>query len=67
MVKSRIGQMIEDRGLKKKFVAEKLNLNESYFSRIISGKVIPNIETLHRVAQFFECYIDDLYDFDVTE
>jgi putative transcriptional regulator len=65
--KCRIGAMIEQKGLKKKYVAEQLGLNESYFSRIASGKVVPNIETLHRIAQFFGCYIDDLYDFDCTE
>lgn len=60
----RIGDMIRERGLKSKFVAERLGLNESYFSRIASGKVIPNIETLHKISRYFGCYIDDLYEFD---
>ncbi|GAB7387335.1 hypothetical protein BSNK01_11710 [Bacillaceae bacterium] len=63
-VKCKIDALIKSRGLKKKYVAERLGLNQSYFSRIASGKVIPNIETLHKIARFFGCYIDDLYEFD---
>lgn len=63
MVISKMDDMIKEKGLKKKFIAEKLKINEGYFSRITKGKVIPNIETLHKIAQYLECYIDDLYKF----
>ena len=62
-VRCRIEDIINERGLKKKYIYEQLGMDSSYFSRISKGKVVPNIETLYRIAKFFDCHIEDLYDF----
>jgi putative transcriptional regulator len=61
-MKSKIGQVIEDRGLMKKYVAKKLGVSPSQISNWISGKSYPTLNKAFKLAKLLQCKVDDLYE-----
>jgi len=58
---SRIGELIEEKGYKKKFIAEKLQVTPTQLSNWISGRSYPTMEKAFKLADILECKVDDLY------
>ena len=54
-------KMIDSRGLKQKWLAEKLDVTEDTMSRWGNGETLPNLEAARRLAHLFGCSIDDLF------
>ena len=52
------------KGVTQKELASAIEVSEVAISRYISGKRIPSMYTVIKIAKFFHCPIDDLTDFD---
>ncbi|MED5040756.1 helix-turn-helix transcriptional regulator [Geobacillus stearothermophilus] len=61
-MKSRIGEWIEKRGYKKKYIAEQLKVSQRQMSKWISGESYPTVPKLFRLAKLLDVKVDDLYD-----
>ena len=59
-----LGERIQQRrrqlGFSQQYAAEKLNLSTSFFSRVERGEKVASLETLIRIANFFEFSLDFL-------
>ncbi|MED4978757.1 helix-turn-helix transcriptional regulator [Geobacillus stearothermophilus] len=60
-MKSRIGEWIEKRGYKKKYIAEQLDVSQRQMSKWISGESYPTVPKLFRLAELLGVRVDDLY------
>jgi putative transcriptional regulator len=60
-MKSYIGEWIDKRGYKRKFVAEKMGVSQNQLSNWVTGKSFPTVEKLFKLAKVLECKVDDLY------
>jgi len=52
---------MQERGMKAKDLAEKLNVSASCISQFASGKHKPQSSTLHRLAKALRCEVTDLW------
>ena len=62
MLKSRIGEVIDNRGLKHRWVAEQLGIAPTVLSRWVNDRGRPSIEKLFKLAALLDCKVDDLYE-----
>jgi putative transcriptional regulator len=60
-MKSLIGEMIDKRGYKRKFVAEKMGITQDQLSNWVTGKSYPTVKKVFLLAEFLECKVDELY------
>jgi len=58
---NRIKEILGKKGIKQKFVCDKLGINESVLSLIINGKRKPSQERLKALAKILNVSIKDLY------
>jgi putative transcriptional regulator len=63
-ISSNIGQIIEKKGYKKRFVAEKMGITQTQLSNWISGRSYPSTPKLFKLAYFLDCKVDELYYFE---
>lgn len=61
---ARIREIRISQGLKQGELADMLEMERSNFTRIESGKQIPNDKNLEKIAQVLNVSLKDLYDFD---
>lgn len=61
-MKSLIGEMIDKRGYKRKFVAEKMGITQDQLSNWVTGKSFPTVKKLFLLAKFLDCKVDELYE-----
>jgi putative transcriptional regulator len=61
-MKSKIGEWIDKRGYKRKFVADIMGVSQNQLSNWVTGKSYPTAEKLFKLADFLECKTDDLYE-----
>lgn len=54
-------QILNERGLKSKFVADKLSISQSYFSSIIKGNHIPSIEVALKLERILQMSISKIF------
>ncbi|MBT2600926.1 MULTISPECIES: helix-turn-helix transcriptional regulator [unclassified Oceanobacillus] len=64
MLKSRIAEVIDSKGLKHKWVAEQLNMNPTILSRWIHNRGKPSVDKLFQLAYVLNCKVDDLYTYE---
>lgn len=57
----KINEMILESGIKKKYIAKKLELDPNTLSRYISGERRIPLETAVELADLLQCKITDLY------
>ncbi|WP_017729426.1 helix-turn-helix transcriptional regulator [Halalkalibacterium ligniniphilum] len=60
-MKSCIGKVIDEKGYKRKYVAEKMEISQKQLSNWVTGKSFPTVEKLFKLASLLECKVDDLY------
>lgn len=60
-MKSNIGELIDKKGYKKKYIATKLDVTPTQLSNWVSGRSYPTIEKAFRLAEILDCKVDDLY------
>ena len=61
-MKSNIGEIIESRGYKKKWVAEQIGVSQNVLSRWINDGSMPSVLKLFELADLLDCKVDDLYE-----
>lgn len=57
-----IGELIEGKGLKKRYIAKKINVNENTLTNWINGRSYPRLDQAVELADLLECNINDLYE-----
>lgn len=63
-MKSRIGEWIDKRGLKNKFVAHELGVTQEMVSKWRNDKSYPRVDKLFKLAKMLNVKVDDLYQED---
>ncbi|MGV3465259.1 MAG: helix-turn-helix transcriptional regulator [Heyndrickxia sp.] len=66
-MKSRIGELIEAAGYKKKYIAKELDVTPTQLSNWISGRSNPPIEKAFKLAKMLAVKIDELYEWEENE
>jgi putative transcriptional regulator len=61
-MKSNIGNLIDERGLKRKWVAEQLGITPKQVSNWITGFSYPTVDKAFRLAKLLGVKVDDLYE-----
>lgn len=61
-MKLRIKEIIKEKGLKQKRVAEMLGITYTGFNLIVNNKAIPSVETLGRIAKALDVPIYSFFD-----
>ena len=56
-----IKMLRDEKGITQQDLADKLNMNRSLLSHIETGKVLPSMFTLLKIARIFNCLVTDLY------
>lgn len=64
MLKSNIGKLIADKGLRKDFVAKKLEVSTKQVRNYETGKSLIPIDKGFILADLLDCKIDDLYEWE---
>lgn len=64
LMKSRIGQLINERGLKKKFVAEKLGITVGQLRNYEIGQSLIPIDKAYILSDLLGVKVDELYERD---
>lgn len=59
---SNLRYLVDQTGKEQKEVADELDVPPTTFNSWYMGKVVPNIKTLHMLADYFNCSILDLID-----
>ena len=62
MVKNKIKELMIDKGVTQRDLANAIHINESAMSRYISGERTPRIDILTKLARFFDVSIEELID-----
>tara|TARA_B100001939_G_scaffold345550_1_gene362378 strand:+ start:425 stop:652 length:228 start_codon:yes stop_codon:yes gene_type:complete len=60
-MENRIKEVLAEKGIKQKFLCEKLGINESVLSLIINGKRIPSQSRVKAIAKVLKVSVKDLY------
>lgn len=61
-MKLRIKDIIKEKGVRQKEVADKLGLTPTGFNLIVNNKAIPSIDTLNRIAKILDVPVAILID-----
>ena len=61
-MRSKIGEIIDSQGYKKKYIAERMDITQSQLSNWISGRSYPPMDKAFKLAKFLNVKVDDLYE-----
>jgi|HigsolmetaAR201D_1030396.scaffolds.fasta_scaffold09573_8 putative transcriptional regulator len=61
-MKSRIGELIDARGFKRKYIAEKLGVTQKQLSNWCTNRNYPTVPKLFKLAEILNCTVDELYE-----
>ena len=62
MLRSRIEELVQCSGLKKSFIADKLEVSVKQFRNYETGHSLIPIDKAYILAELFGCKVDDLYE-----
>lgn len=63
-MKCKIGEIIDNKGYKKKWIAGQMEVSPTQLSNWISGRSYPPMDKAFKLAKFLNCKVDDLYEYD---
>ena len=63
MAASRLKEAIKARGLKQRFIAEKVGVSEQLLSQMLNGDVKIDIDTFFAIAVVLHLSPDEIYEF----
>lgn len=66
-MRSKIGELISERGLKRKYIAEQLGVTNEMVSRWVVGKAYPRLDKAFKLAKILGVKVDDLYEENNTD
>lgn len=61
-MKSKIGELIDSKGLKRKYIADQLGVTREMVSRWVVGKAYPRLDKAFELAKILGVKVDDLYE-----
>ncbi|WP_258037553.1 helix-turn-helix domain-containing protein [Bacillus thuringiensis] len=61
-LKSNIGELVQKKGLKGRWIAQQLKVTPSQVSNYIQGRSFPTIEKAFQLADILDCKVDDLFE-----
>lgn len=61
-MKSRLNELIEKSGLRKKYIAKEVGITPTQFSNWIAGRSYPPLDKAYKLAKLLNCKVDDLYE-----
>jgi transcriptional regulator with XRE-family HTH domain len=62
-MKSLIGRIIEQKGYKKKFIAEQMEVSANQLSNWITGKSFPPLNKAFKLSRLLGVTVEDLYEY----
>lgn len=62
MLKCKIGKIIDNKGLRRKFIADKLGVTSQQLSNWVNNRSFPTVDKLFKIADLLDCKVDDLYE-----
>jgi len=60
-METKLKKILDERGLKQGFIAEKAGLSRGAFSLIVRGKSIPTLPVAMRIARVLEMTVEELW------
>jgi DNA-binding XRE family transcriptional regulator len=60
-MKSRLKEILNQRGIKQQFIADKVGVHKATLTRIVKGKTDPSLQTAYRIAQVLGLKIEDIW------
>jgi len=61
-MKSVIGELIEQSGFKKKYIAKKMGVSDDTLTSWIKGKTWPRLNQAVALADLLDCDVNDLFE-----
>lgn len=61
MIEMRLDKLIEDKGLRKGYIAKQLEINANTLSNWINNKSFPRLDQAVQLAELLNCTVDNLY------
>lgn len=66
-METNLGRIIQERGLKKTWVAQQANVSYAAFSSLLNGKSEPTLRTARKIARVLNISVDDIWPEDPKE
>lgn len=60
-MKTRLKEILTQRGIKQQFIADKVGVHKTTLTRIVKGNTDPSLQTAYRIAQLLELKIEDIW------
>ncbi|WAH35069.1 helix-turn-helix transcriptional regulator [Alicyclobacillus dauci] len=61
MIRSNLREVIEQRGIKQTWLAERSGVTTTTLSQIVTGKRVPTLEVAFRIAKVLDLRIDEVW------
>jgi transcriptional regulator with XRE-family HTH domain len=61
-MRCKIGELIESKGMKKKYIAKKIGITPTQLSNWLALKSYPPLDKAYLLADLLNCKVDDLYE-----
>lgn len=61
-MKSKIGDLLDERGLKRTYIAKKLGVTKEMVSRYCAGTSYPRLDKAFELAKILGVKVDDMYE-----
>jgi len=58
---TKLKKRIKEKGLKQGFLADKVGISETTFSKIVKGRIKPTYEIAQKIAKILNCKPDDIF------
>lgn len=62
--KTTLKKLLEDRGIKQKWLAEKASVTPAALNLIVHGKTLPTLRTAQRIARILQTDVDTLWPYE---
>jgi putative transcriptional regulator len=60
-VKNRLRKILDERGIKQNFVAEKAGITRQTFSNLVNNRFNPSLELAFKICMVLEMSLDDVF------
>jgi putative transcriptional regulator len=67
MIKNRLKEILEDRGIMQKWLAEKAGIDKSTMGNIIKNRYSTSLEVAFKIARALGLHIEDIWEFKEDE
>lgn len=61
MIRSKLGEVLKERGLRQDWLASRAGVHNATLSRIVTGKSVPTLEVAYRIANVLDLRVDEIW------